>query len=145
MKTTPKKEASVTAKRTPTVRQKTIRQNVKSRAIVSTDPSSSDEDDDRKKCITKVTSPTTKEIPIRLGPDRIILLSPLQLGRSKSPRGKSAVSKITASPSGDDDEDDNDDDEEEENENDEELKVKLLMHKKKLLREELKKGDILLQ
>lgn len=100
-KGTQKKEANSAAKRGSNTRQKNIRQNanVKSRAIVSTDPSSSGEDDDRKK---NITSPTSKETSICLGTERSNILSP-RLSRN-SPRQKPTV-KPTASSSDDDDAD----------------------------------------
>lgn len=100
---TQKKEANTASKRGSNTRQKNVRQNanVKSRAILSTDPSSSDEDDDRKK---DITSPNTKETSICLGSERSNILSP-RLSRN-SPRQKPTV-KATATSSDDDEEEEN--------------------------------------
>lgn len=116
LKATPKKET--TAKRAP-VRQRNARQNsnIKSRAIVSTDSSSSEDDTATKKKTNKNTL-LVKEIPSRQKTavktsspavnDRSTLLSPRQLRTSISPRGASSVQskRTTASSSDDDDEDD---------------------------------------
>ncbi|XP_055308289.1 AF4/FMR2 family member lilli-like isoform X2 [Sitodiplosis mosellana] len=100
---TQKKEAIATAKRGSNIRQKNVRQNanVKSRAIVSTDPSSSDEENGRK---ISITSPVAKETPTCVGAERSTILSPLP--SRNSPRQKPSVaSKVMASSSDDDDDD----------------------------------------
>lgn len=124
---TPKKESISTAKRGPTARQKSVRQNVKSRAILSTDPSSSDEDTDRKKTVTKITSPATKEYPKRQKTERSTLLSPLHLKNSISPRGKSSVlSKKTGGSSEDEDDDDEEDEGDDDDDDDNEGETKVI-------------------
>lgn len=98
MKTTPKKDAVIIAKR-GNVRQKNVRQNanIKSRAIVSTDSSSSEEDNNHK-TKTKIISPP------RNVSEKSTLITPIEVRNDASPRTKSSVrSKVTSSS---DDEDD---------------------------------------
>lgn len=113
---TPKKEnpSIATAKRGSNARQKNVRQNanVKSRAIVSTDPSSSDEDEGHKKSKAKIVSPVTKETPTTFGVERSVILSPLST--RNSPRRKPPISSKVAASSSDDDEEEEDEEEEEE-------------------------------
>lgn len=113
---TPKKEnpSIATTKRGSNARQKNVRQNanVKSRAIVSTDPSSSDEDEGHKKNKDKILSPVAKEIPTNFGVERSVILSPLST--RNSPRRKPPISNKVTATSSDEDEDEDEEEEDEE-------------------------------
>lgn len=102
----------VNNKRGTTARQKNS--NIKSRAILSTDSSSSDEGN-----ITKNVLNTSSPAAIKEGTHTITvtekpkLLSPNQVQNSLPPRGKTAIgSKLVESSSDDDEEDNGEDDDE---------------------------------